>query len=114
MHVLGLPGNPASAYVCGVLFLAPLIRRLAGRGDVEPVLDTVRLGCALPQNDERADYLRATLAPGRDGIPVATPAPAQDSSMLSPLAYADCLLVRAPYAAAANTGDICSIIRLAI
>lgn len=114
MHVLGLPGNPASAYVCGVLFLAPLIRRLAGRRDVEPVLDTARLGCALPQNDERADYLRATLAPGRDGVPVATPAPAQDSSMLSPLAYADCLLVRAPYAAAADAGDICSIIRLAI
>src|SRR5436853_614697 len=25
-HVLGLPGNPVSAVVCGVLFLAPLIR----------------------------------------------------------------------------------------
>jgi molybdopterin molybdotransferase len=113
MHVLGLPGNPASAYVCGVLFLVPLIRRLAGRSDVEPVLENARLGCTLPPNDERADYLRATLAPGSDGIPVAIPAPAQDSSMLSPLARADCLLVRAPYAAAANAGDGCSIIRLA-
>jgi molybdopterin molybdotransferase len=114
MHVLGLPGNPASAYVCGVLFLLPLIRRLAGRGDVEPVLENARLGCTLPPNDERADYLRATLAPGSDGIPVAIPAPAQDSSMLSPLARADCLLVRAPHAAAAKAGDVCSIIRLAV
>ena len=114
MHVLGLPGNPVSAYVCGVLFLIPLIRRLAGRSDVEPVLDTARLGCALPQNDERADYLRATLAPGIDGVPVATPAPVQDSSMLASLALADCLLVRAPHAPAANAGDTCSIIRLAI
>jgi len=114
MHVLGLPGNPVSAYVCGVLFLVPLIRRLAGRGDVEPALEVARLGCALPQNDERADYLRATLSPGADGVPVATPAPVQDSSMLVPLAQADCLVVRAPHEPAARAGDACSIIRLAI
>ncbi len=114
MHVLGLPGNPVSAYVCGVLFLVPLIRQLAGRGDVEPVLETARLGCALPQNDERADYMRATLALGADGVPVATPAAVQDSSMLVPLAGADCLVVRAPHAQAANAGDRCSIVRLAI
>jgi molybdopterin molybdotransferase len=114
MHVLGLPGNPVSAYVCAVLFLIPLIRRLAGRADVEPALETARLACALPENDERADYLRATLAPGADGIAVATPAPVQDSSMLMPLAAADCLLVRAPHAPAAEAGDPCSIIRLAV
>jgi molybdopterin molybdotransferase len=114
MHVLGLPGNPVSAYVCGVLFLVPLIRRLAGRGDVEPTLEIARLGCALPQNDERADYLRATLSPGADGVPVATPAPVQDSSMLVPLAQADCLVVRAPHEPAARAGHACSIIRLAI
>jgi molybdopterin molybdotransferase len=113
MHVLGLPGNPVSAYVCAVLFLVPLIRRLAGRGDVEPALETARLGCALPVNDERADYLRATLARGADGLAVATPAPVQDSSMLAPLAAADCLLVRAPHAPAAAVGELCSIIRLA-
>ena len=113
MHVLGLPGNPVSAYVCGVLFLVPLIRRLAGRGDVEPALEVARLGCALPQNDERADYLRATLSPGADGVPVATPAPVQDSSMLVPLAQADCLVVRAPHEPAVRAGDACSIIRLA-
>jgi molybdopterin molybdotransferase len=114
MHVLGLPGNPVSAYVCAVLFLVPLIRRLAGRGDVEPLLETARLGCALPDNDERADYLRATLAPSADGLAVATPAPVQDSSMLAPLAAADCLLVRAPHAPAAAAGELCSIIRLAV
>jgi molybdopterin molybdotransferase len=114
MHVLGLPGNPVSAYVCAVLFLVPLIRRLTGRADVEPALETARLGCALPENDERADYLRATLARGANGIAVATPAPVQDSSMLMPLAAADCLLVRAPHAAAVEAGELCSIIRLAV
>jgi molybdopterin molybdotransferase len=112
MHVLGLPGNPVSAYVCGVLFLIPLIRRLAGRHDVEPTMESARLGCSLPENDERADYLRATLASARDGPPIATPAKIQDSSMLVPLASADCLIVRAPHAPAAAPGDACSIIRL--
>jgi molybdopterin molybdotransferase len=113
MHVLGLPGNPVSAYVCAVLFLLPLIRQLAGRSDVAPAPETARLGRDLPANDERADYLRAVLTTGSDGIPVATPAPVQDSSMLMPLARADCLLVREPFAPAAKAGDRCSIIRLA-
>src|SRR5215472_3923773 len=114
MHVLGLPGNPVSAYVCAVLFLLPLIRRLAGRSDVAPSPETARLGCDLPANDERADYLRATLASGPDGVPVATPAPAQDSSMLVPLAAADCLLVREPHAPAAKSGSRCTILKLAL
>ena len=114
MHVLGLPGNPVSAYVCAVLFLVPLIRRLAGRTDVEPQREPARIGCDLPANDERADYLRATLAAGPDGLPVATPAAVQDSSMLTPLARADCLLVRAPHAPAAKAGEIGSIIRLGL
>jgi molybdopterin molybdotransferase len=112
MHVLGLPGNPVSAYVCAVLFLVPLIRRLCGRADAEPAPEAALLGCDLPPNDERADYLRATLAPGREGIPVAAPTPLQDSSMLTPLARADCLLIRAPHAPAAKAGSRCSILRL--
>jgi molybdopterin molybdotransferase len=113
MHVLGLPGNPVSSYVCAVLFLVPLMRRLAGRPDVATAIDVARLGCDLPSNDERADYLRATLALGPDGVPVATPAPVQDSSMLTKLARADCLLIREPHAPAAKAGEPCSIISLA-
>jgi molybdopterin molybdotransferase len=114
MHVLGLPGNPVSAYVCAVLFLVPLIRLLAGRSDVEPALEAAVLGCDLPANDERADYMRATLAPRPDGLPVATPAPIQDSSMLVPLAQADCLLVRDAHEPAARAGSRCRILKLAL
>jgi molybdopterin molybdotransferase len=114
MHVLGLPGNPVSSYVCGVLFLVPLIRRLAGRRDCEPDVETVLLGCDLAENDERADYLRSALVVGPDGLPIATPFPVQDSSMLGPLAKADCLLIRAPHAPAAKAGSRCSIIRLGL
>src|SRR5215468_4553707 len=112
MHVLGLPGNPVSSYVCGVLFLVPLIRRLTGRADYAPRLEPAQLGCDLPENDERADYLRATLAPGPDGLPVATPCPVQDSSMLLPLARADCLLIREPHAPAARAGSRGVILKL--
>lgn len=112
MHVLGLPGNPVSAYVCSVLFLVPLLRRLAGRSDIEPVLESAVLGRDLPQNDERADYLRAELSSGPDGLLVATPALLQDSSMLCPLAAADCLLVREPHASAAAKGSPCKVLPL--
>jgi molybdopterin molybdotransferase len=110
MHVLGLPGNPVSSYVCAVLFLVPLIRRLAGRSDWEPRLEPALLGCDLGQNDERADYLRAALKPYADSLPVATPFPVQDSSMLVPLARADCLLVRQPHAPSAKAGSRCTIL----
>jgi molybdopterin molybdotransferase len=114
MHVLGLPGNPVSAYVCSLLFLVPLIRRLAGQSNVEPQCETAILGRELPENDERADYLRARLSAGPDGTPVATPAPVQDSSMLTPLAAAECLLIREPHAPAAPVGSRCSVIRLPV
>jgi molybdopterin molybdotransferase len=113
MQVLGVPGNPVSSYVCAFLFLVPLMRRLAGRVDIERVAEPARLGCDLPANDERADYLRATLEQGTDG-PIATPLPVQDSSLMAPLAKADCLLIRSPNAPAASSGSPCVILKLAL
>jgi len=114
MRVLGLPGNPVSSFVCAVLFLVPLLRRLAGRLDVHAEIDDAALGRAVPENDERADYLRATLAEGPDGVLIATPLPVQDSSMTAPLAQADCLLIREPHAPAAPAGSPCRILKLRI
>ena len=112
MHVLGLPGNPVSAYVCAVLFLVPLIRRLAGHAEAEPGPESALLGRDLPENDERADYLRASLALDSSGSLVATPFPPQDSSMMALLAKADCLVIREPFAPAAKAGARCAILRL--
>jgi molybdopterin molybdotransferase len=110
MHVLGLPGNPVSAYVCAFLFLVPLIRRMCGRDDLTAPTESAVLGCDLPANDERADYLRATLRQSPDGL-VAMPFPVQDSSMMAPLAKADCLVIREPYAPAAGAGSRCAIVK---
>ncbi len=111
--VLGLPGNPVSALVCAVLFLLPAVARLAGRSDSGPPVESARLGAPLPANDRRADHLRASLAPGADGLPVATAFARQDSALLRLLAAADALILRPPGAAAAAAGDMVEITRLA-
>jgi molybdopterin molybdotransferase len=110
MQVLGLPGNPVSAYVCAFLFLVPLIRRLSGRSDLRLPTESARLGSDLPANDERADYLRAALRESTEGL-IATAFPVQDSSMMVPLAEADCLIIREPYAPAAAAGSRCTIVK---
>jgi molybdopterin molybdotransferase len=109
--VLGLPGNPVSAVVCGIVFLRGALRRRLG---LEPDLapEPARLAAPLPANDQRQDYLRATLTPGPDGMPLATPAARQDSSMLATLAAADALLVRPPLAAPLPAGATVPMIRL--
>ncbi|MGB7257659.1 MAG: gephyrin-like molybdotransferase Glp [Pseudolabrys sp.] len=114
MQVLGVPGNPVSSYVCAFLFLVPLIRRLTGRSDIVPQPEPAVLGHALAANDERADYLRATLTEGADGSLIATALPVQDSSLMAPLAKADCLLIREPYAQSAGAGSRCVILKLAL
>jgi molybdopterin molybdotransferase len=113
LQVLGVPGNPVSSYVCSVLFLVPLIRTLSGRSDIERPRETARLGRDLPANDEREDYLRATLSVGPDG-PVATPISAQDSSLMASLSRSNCLVIRPPHAPAAAAGSSCVILKLAL
>ena len=112
MRVLGLPGNPVSSYVCAFLFLVPLIRALSGRTSIDHPLEHALLGRELPANDKRQDYLRARLAPGSNGVPVATSVGAQDSSLVANLAASDALIVRPPFAPAAPAGSPCTILRL--
>jgi molybdopterin molybdotransferase len=113
-HVLGLPGNPVSSYVCARLFLVPLISSFCGLADPASGTDWALLGADVKANDERTDYLRARLEHRLDGTLMATPFPLQDSAMLVPLANADCLVVREPYAAPALAGTRTSIIKLAL
>lgn len=113
--ILGLPGNPVSALVCALVFAHPLMRLLLGREDIAStgLLEQARLGRPLPPNDQRQSYLRAQLERDLHGRTTAVPfAPAaQDSAMLSSLAAADCLVVRAPHAPAAEVGEAVEIMR---
>ena len=110
--VLGLPGNPVSAFVCALLFLRPLIDAMLGLPAGPPAREPARLGAALGANDRREDYLRARLAADGEDLPVATPFARQDSSMLARFVEADALVVRAPHAPPAAAGDLVEIIRL--
>ncbi|QQV78521.1 molybdopterin molybdotransferase MoeA [Sphingomonas aliaeris] len=106
--VLGLPGNPVSAFVTAHLFLRPLIAAMSGATDPLPRPFPARLGEPIRANDHRQDYLRAEL---RDGLVFASTV--QDSSMLRTLARANCLLVRDPHAAAGQIGDAVEILPIA-
>ena len=112
LRVIGLPGNPVSAYVCGFLFLVPLIRALSGRTDIHHTHETALLGHDVAANDMREDYLRARLERSADGTLIATPVNHQDSSLLANLAAAQALVIRAPFAPVAVAGSACDILRL--
>jgi molybdopterin molybdotransferase len=102
--VMGLPGNPVSAMVCALIFLRPAMARMLGLGEDEEPTVAARLAAPLAENDRRQDYLRARLTRDSDGSLLAEAFSAQDSSMISLLAHADGLIVRAPHAPAAPAG----------
>ena len=110
--MVGLPGNPVSTMVCALIFLKPAIERLSGLDPVAEPAVTARLAVPLAANDRRQDYLRATLTRAADGELEAKPFEKQDSSMMSLLARADCLVVRPPHAPAAKAGERVTIIQL--
>lgn len=104
-RVLGLPGNPVSALICGRVFLVPLIRRMLGLRAQDFARRQARLAAAVPANGPRQHYMRARLGQAADGVMEATPVRSQDSSLLSPLREADALLVQPPHAPAWPAGS---------
>ena len=116
-RLLGLPGNPVSSLVCALIFLRPAMARMLGTDeDAHPLVQRspqqASLGADVRENDEREDYLRSTLTRDESGALIATPFQKQDSSMLSLLVQAQCLVVRPPHAPAAARGTAVDIIPL--
>ena len=105
-RVLGLPGNPAASLVCARVFLVPLIWGLLGRPVEESVRRVrARARVTLEANGLREHYMRAISRRGDDGVTEVTPLSDQHSSLIAPLAQADCLLVRPPNAPPAAPGS---------
>lgn len=105
--MIGLPGNPVSAMICGKVFVAPVLRRMLGLGDAPSPMQDAILGADLPANGPRAHYMRAHL---RDGA--VQPDTRQDSSLLSVLAEAAVLLVRPVDDPPRSAGDTVRVIPL--
>lgn len=113
IQVLGLPGNPVSAIVCGLLFVVPLVKALSGdRHAAEDMAEAAVLAGPMPANDARQDYMRSRILAADGGIARVMPGPRQDSSLLKALSDSDCLVVRPPHAPPAAEGDACRILRL--
>ena len=109
--MLGLPGNPVSAIVCGHLFLLPMVRAMLGQPDPGPKPRQARAAVDLPANGPRTHYMRARLTPG-DGLDLITPFDRQDSALLSILGEADALLIRPAEAGPCGAGSTVSYLPL--
>jgi molybdopterin molybdotransferase len=105
--MVGLPGNPVSAMVCGHVFLLPLINKLLGLGEFPTKQDTAHLAHDIGPNGPREHYMRAKLGP--EGVSVFK---RQDSALLSILSEANCLAVRPISDPGRAKGDQIKIIRL--
>lgn len=108
--MLGLPGNPVSALVCGLIFVIPALRKFLGQNAGPIARCNAVLGEPLPANGNREAYLRGTLERRDDGHLVATLFDVQDSSVLSGMAGAGCLVVQPPLGPARSAGDTIEVI----
>jgi molybdopterin molybdotransferase len=102
--LLGLPGNPVSAIVCGHLFLVPALRAMQGLADPVPRPRRARLLGPLPSNGPRAHYMRARIMAPEAPLPDVEVFADQDSARLRLLTDADALVIRSPHAPAALAG----------
>ena len=111
-RVLGMPGNPVAALICGLVFLVPMLHRLLGLREDDRGPHEAVLGQALEANGPREHYMRAgsTWRPG--GERLVAPLAAQDSALMADFARADCLIVRPPDAPALAPGSRVTIIPL--
>jgi len=109
--MIGLPGNPVSAMVCGHVFLRPALDALQGLPAAPLPRERLPLAAPMGPNGPREHYMRAHLA-NVGGQTSVTPFERQDSALLSVLNRSNALLVRAPNDPARAMQDMVEIIRL--
>ena len=105
--MIGLPGNPVSAMVCGHIFLAPVLRKMLGLGEHAAPRFKATLAKDTSANGPREHYMRANLGP--DGVTIFEK---QDSALLTVLADANCLAVRAINDGPRQVGETIDVIPL--
>lgn len=105
MAMIGLPGNPVSAMVCGTVFLGPVVRAMLGLGAQAAPRRRVPLAAAIAANGPREHYMRGFA--DADGVRCADQ---QDSSLLSVLSASNVLIVRAADAPAQDVGEMVDVL----
>jgi molybdopterin molybdotransferase len=109
--ILGLPGNPAAAFVCATLFLRPLLHALLARSAVAHCVPAVLDGHVDASGDKET-YLRASVRIGDDARLVARPSGNQDTSLVSIFAAANALIRRLPGTGPAQSGALVEVLLL--
>lgn len=112
IHLVGLAGNPVSSMIAFNVFVKPLISKRAGRPQEQIMPLTAFLAEGLPANDERMEFMRGKLETRNDGTQHVSAFTKQDSSMLTNLVRADCLIIRPANAKASPKGEACDILLL--
>jgi len=99
--MVGLPGNPVSAMVCGTIFVLPMIRVMLGLPAQPAPCHSAPLAHDIPANGPREHYMRAQIRDGALHV-----FDRQDSALLSVLAGANVLAIRPPHDPARPAGDV--------
>lgn len=86
--VVGLPGNPVSAYAVYTLLVTPLIRRMQGRDALFPPISQLPLRTEHPRQDSREEFLRVQRRLADDGSAELVPYGHQGSGVISSLPWA--------------------------
>jgi molybdopterin molybdotransferase len=89
--LVGLPGNPVSAYVGFLVFILPALRKMAGFSQVDPVYKKVFLAEEV-ESDGRESYLRAILSRRNNRLEAVLSGP-QGSGNIYSLVQANALLI---------------------
>lgn len=109
--IIGLPGNPVSALVCGMIFLKPAINAMLGKKKAPLKTQNAILEKDLPKNGPREHYMRAKIRVV-NGEQIVEPFDNQDSSLLTILSKANALLVRPANDIAKQKGSKVNVIHL--
>ena len=109
--ILGLPGNPAAAFVCATLFLRPLVHAFLGRGARSKCVWAVLDG-HVDKTGENETYLRAWAAVGDEARLHVRPFDNQDTSLVSVFAAANALIRRTPHSPPAQQGTLVEVLLL--
>ena len=92
MPFLGLPGNPVAVMVTFLRIARPIILKLMGGRDLEPVLFRVRADFDHRKKKDRREFLRARLTQDETGALVARKFANDGAGVLSSMVQSDGLV----------------------
>jgi molybdopterin molybdotransferase len=107
--ILGLPGNPVAVFVCFLLYVRPVLARLAGGGWPEPVRYPLPAAFAQTKKPGRREFWRAKLTQREGHLSVAKFA-RDGSGLISSLREADGLIEATEEVSEVREGDMVDFI----